>query len=52
MPRGYDIVAPCTAEGPETDDAIEIRFAESARAMLFESDAIADAGLVYCGRSS
>ena len=51
VPGGYDIAARCTAEGPETDDEIEIRFAESAKAMLFESDAIADSGLVYCGRS-
>lgn len=49
VPGGYDIAARCTAEGPPTDDRITLRFAESARAMLFESDAIADAGLVYCG---
>ena len=46
---GYDLTARCTAEGPETDDRLEIRFAESAQAMLFESRSIADAGLVYCG---
>jgi hypothetical protein len=47
---GYDIAATCTAEGPPTEDRLEIRFAESAKAMLFESDVIADAGLVWCGR--
>ena len=47
-PGGYDIAARCTAEGPETADALEIRFAESAEAMLFESDVIADAGLIRC----
>jgi hypothetical protein len=46
---GYDIAARCTAEGPETEDTLEIRFAESAEAMLFESDVIADAGLIECG---
>jgi hypothetical protein len=49
---GYDIVATCTAEGPPTEDRITIRFAESAQAMLFESDSIADAGLVYCGSAA
>jgi hypothetical protein len=46
---GYDIAARCTAEGPEQDDLIKIRFAESAEAMLFESTTIADTGLIYCG---
>lgn len=46
---GYDIAARCTAEGPEQDDLIKIRFAESAKAMLFESTTIADTGLIYCG---
>jgi len=49
VPGGYDIAARCTAEGPERADTIRLRFAESARAMLFESESIADAGLVYCG---
>jgi hypothetical protein len=47
-PGGYDVAARCTAEGPEQDDVLEIRFAESARAMLFESQSIADTGLVRC----
>lgn len=47
-PGGYDISASCTAEGPPKDDELELRFAESARALLFESRTIADAGLVRC----
>jgi hypothetical protein len=50
VPGGYDIAASCTAEAPPKDETIKIRFAQSAQAMLFDSDAIADAGLVYCGR--
>jgi hypothetical protein len=50
VPGGYDIAASCTAEAPAKADTLKIRFAESARAMLFESETIADAGLVYCGR--
>jgi hypothetical protein len=49
VPGGYDITARCTAEGPETEDRIRLRFAESAQAMMFESEVIADAGLIYCG---
>lgn len=48
-PGGYDIAARCTAEGPPTEDTLKLRFAESAKAMLFESKTIADAGLVRCG---
>lgn len=48
VPGGYDIAARCTAEGPERDDRIRLRFPESAGGMLFESDVIADAGLVRC----
>lgn len=49
VPGGYDIEARCSAEAPEADDRLELRFAESARAMMFESQSIADAGLIYCG---
>lgn len=52
VPGGYDVQATCTAEGPPTSDTLEIRFAESAQAMQFESETIADAGLVYCGRET
>ena len=48
VPGGYDISASCTAEGPPKDDTLRLRFAESARALLFESEVIADAGLVRC----
>lgn len=47
-PGGFDIAASCTAEGPPRDDTLKLRFAESAKALLFESDVIADAGLVRC----
>ena len=52
VPGGYDIRATCTAEAPPTSDILNIRFAESAKAMLFESESIADAGLVFCGRDT
>lgn len=52
VPGGYDIQATCTAEAPPTSDTLRIRFAESADSMLFESESIADTGLVYCGREA
>jgi hypothetical protein len=52
VPGGYDIQATCTAEGPPTPDVLEIRFAESAKAMLFDSKTIAGKGLVFCGREA
>ncbi len=42
---GYDIAARCAPGG---NDTIEIRFAESARAMLITSPVVGDAGLVRC----
>ena len=48
VPGGYDVAASCTAEGPAEDDVLRLRFAQSARALLFESRTIADAGLVRC----
>lgn len=48
VPDGYDVAARCTAEGPPVGDTLKLRFAESARALLFESNSIADAGLVRC----
>ena len=50
VPGGYDIQATCSVKGPPSADTLEIRFAESAKAMLFSSKTIKDAGLVYCGR--
>jgi hypothetical protein len=52
VPGGYDILARCTAEGPSKPDTLKIRFAESAKAMLFSSKSIADTGLVFCGRAA
>jgi hypothetical protein len=52
VPGGYDIQATCTAEAPPASDTLKIRFAESAKAMLFESETIADTGLVFCGREA
>ena len=49
VPGGFDIEALCTAEAPEREDRLELRFAESAGGMTFESDSIADSGLVRCG---
>ena len=48
VPGGYDIAARCTAEGPEREDVLELRFAESADALLFGSEHIAEAGLIRC----
>ena len=50
VPGGYDVRAICTAEAPPAADTLKIRFAESAKAMLFDSKTIASAGLIYCGR--
>ena len=48
VPGGFDIAARCTAEAPERNDVLKLRFPESAGGMLFESDSIADAGLIRC----
>jgi hypothetical protein len=49
-PGGYDIAATCPAKEPVHTDLIRLRFAESAGAMLVESNAIPPTGLVYCGK--
>ena len=49
-PRGYDIAATCPAKEPVHTDLFKLRFAESAGAMLVESNAIAPTGLIYCGK--
>lgn len=49
-PAGYDIAAQCPAEEPVHTDLIRLRFAESAGAMLVESNAIPPTGLIYCGK--
>jgi hypothetical protein len=49
-PGGYDIAATCPAKEPVHTDLIRLRFAESAGAMLVESNAISPTGLIYCGK--
>lgn len=50
VPGGYDIAAACQAEGNETRETMRLRFAESAGAMLVESDQTYKAiGLIRCG---
>ena len=49
-PGGYDLAATCPAKKPDPTDLIRLRFAESARAMLVESNAIQPTGLIYCGQ--
>lgn len=50
MAGGYDLAAECPAKVPDHTDLIKLRFAESAQAMLVESNAIAPTGLIYCGK--
>ena len=50
MPGGYDLAARCPAKKPVELDLLKLRFAESARAMLVESNAIRPTGLIYCGK--
>ena len=47
---GYDIAATCPAKEPVHTDLIRLRFAESAGAMLVESNALPPTGLIYCGK--
>ena len=49
-PRGYDVGAECPTKQPIHEDLIKLRFAESAGAMLVESNAIPPTGLIYCGK--
>jgi len=49
VPGGYDLAAQCPAKKPDPTDLIKLRFAESARAMLVESNAISPMGLIKCG---
>ena len=50
VPGGYDLAAQCPDKKPEPTDLIKLRFAESARAMLVESNVISPMGLIYCGK--
>ena len=47
---GYDIEATCTVKGAPEAETLTIRFAESAKAMLFSSKTMKDTGLIFCGR--
>lgn len=50
VPGGYDIATMCTAEGEETRDTLRLRFAESAKAMMVETDKMLQpTGLTWCG---
>jgi hypothetical protein len=51
-PGGFDLAATCPGKKPVETDLIRLRFAESARAMLVESNAIPPTGLIYCGKES
>jgi hypothetical protein len=50
VPGGYDLAVQCPAKKPLPTDLIKLRFAESARTMLVESNAISPMGLIYCGK--
>ena len=50
VPGGYDVAAQCPTKEPIHTDLIKLRFAESAQAMLVESNAINPTGLIYCGK--
>jgi hypothetical protein len=50
VPGGYDIQATCKSRGAPGPDTLKLRFAESAKALLFESKTLGSPGLVYCGR--
>lgn len=50
VPGGYDVAAQCPTKKPIHTDLIKLRFAESAQAMLVESNAIDPTGLIYCGK--
>jgi hypothetical protein len=48
-PTGYTIQASCTAEGNETQETIQLSFAESARTMMVSGGPWAgNIGLTYC----
>lgn len=49
-PGGYNLAATCPTKKPVHTDLIKLRFAQSAQAMLVESNAIPPTGLVYCGK--
>lgn len=50
VPSGYDLAVQCPAKKPDSTDLIKLRFAQSAQAMLVESNAIEPMGLINCGK--
>ncbi len=48
VPGGYDLAVQCPAKKPDPTDLVKLRFAQSAEAMLVESNAIEPMGLIYC----
>ncbi len=48
VPGGFDIAASCITGDAPKDDSLQLRFAESAKALLVESRVVGDAGLVRC----
>ena len=48
VPGGYDLAVQCPAKKPDPTDLIKLRFAQSAKAMLVELNAIEPMGLIYC----
>lgn len=50
VPGGYDVAAQCPTKVPIHTDLIKLRFAQSAQAMLVESNAINPTGLIHCGK--
>lgn len=51
-PRGAEVDATCTAEGPPQKWKLKFAFAESARALLIEDAPFADIGLIRCDDST
>lgn len=51
-PRGAEVEATCTAEGPPQEWKLQFAYAESARALLIENAPFADIGLIRCDDSA
>lgn len=48
-PGGYDVSATCIAEAPPEEYIFQLRFAESAQAMMVDGGPMGAVSLVYCG---
>lgn len=46
---GYDIAATCVAQAPPENYTFQLRFAESAQAMMVDGGPMGPISLVYCG---